>query len=306
MSGKTPVLILLLLALASQLFAQERQPNGAYMIPTKVFVGDRASLVLPLPGFTGQPVEETRGTMIPLSPGIEIHRIALERRPGGNRLTIEFSAYMPGILELPTINIGGETFSGLKIEISSILAPGDSGKILSGPALPLAIPGTSLLVYGTISAVILVLLLALWALLWGRRRMKGWLEMWKRRRLLGLMWRIERRLRRDLAKGSARREILDRLSAEFRSFLSYFSGKNCRAMTATEFGRLVFFEEYPDVPDSTFLEDFFNRSDRIRFSGMEISSVEMLVFFGEIRLFLKMLDRAVRKKTERRIERTAA
>lgn len=290
---------LLFLLGGAGVFAQDRQ-NGAYMIPTKVFVGDRASLILPLPNFSGQPVEETSPAQIPSSAVIDIHRIALERRPGGNRLAIEFSAYAPGILELPPITIGTETFTGLRVEISSILSPGDSGKVLSGAELPLAIPGTSLLVYGTISITILLLLLALWALFWGRRQMKGWLEAWKHRRLLGLMWRIVRRLRREMARGSERRKILDTLSVEFRSFLSYFSGNSCRAMTASEFGSLAFFEKYPEVPGGDFLGDFFSRCDRIRFSGMNISSVETLVLFGEIRLFLKMLERAVRKKPGRR------
>ena len=275
-------------------FAQDWQ-NTAYMIPTKVFVGDRASLVLPLPGFTGQPAEETGPVRIPSSPEIDIHRVALERRPGGCRLTIEFSAYAPGILELPPISIAGESFAGLKIEISSILEPDTAGAVLSGVELPLAIPGTSLLVYGTISAIIIALLLGLWALLWGRRKMKGWLEAWKRRRLVVSMWRIEKHLRKSLAKGSAGRKILDTLSAEFRSFLSYFSGRSCRAMTAFEFGRVSFFEEYNNVPGSEFLGAFFDRCDCIRFSGGGIENSQTLALLGEVRSFLKALDRAMRK-----------
>ncbi|MCL1835953.1 MAG: hypothetical protein FWG46_00235 [Treponema sp.] len=266
------------------------------MIPSKVFVGDRASLVLELKGLAGLPAEEINPTRLPSSPNIDIHRAALERRPNGNRLTIEFSAYAPGILELPSVSIGGETFSGLTVEISSILEADTMGMVLSNPALPLAIPGTSLLLYGTIGAAVLALLLILWTLVWGRRQMKDWIEAWKRWQLVLAMWRIEKRLRRDMARGSAEREILDTLSAEFRSFLSYFSGKSCRAMTACEFDGVVFFEEYHSVPGGEFLGSFFNRCDGIRFSGSEIGNDAAQSLLGEIRSFLRTLDRAMRKK----------
>ena len=276
-------------------FAQD-VPNTAHMIPSKVFVGDRASLVLPLKELTGFPTEEINPTRLPSTPGIDIHRVALERRPNGNRLTIEFSAFATGTLELPTISIGGAEFSGLAVEISSILEADSAGTVLSGPALPLAIPGTSLLLYGTIGAAIIALLLVLWALLWGRRQMKDWIEAWKRWQLVLAMWRIEKRLRRDMARGSAGREILDMLSAEFRSFLSYFSGKNCRAMTASEFDGVVFFDEYSDVPGGEFLGAFFGRCDGIRFSGSEIGGDATQSMLGDIRSFLRTLDRAMRKK----------
>ena len=291
-------LILLLALVCAPAFSQDRRLEGAYMIPSRVFVGDRASFILPLPGFTVRADEEISQERLPSSPDIDLYRVALERRPGGNRLVVEFAAYVPGTLQLPTISIAGEVFNGLRIEISSILEPGESGMVLSGPAQALAIPGTSLLFYGTISISILGLFLALWAVLWGRRHLKGWLEVWKLRRLLTSMWRIERRLRRDMAKGVARREILDRLSGEFRSFLSYFSGKNCRAMTAAEFDRTVFFDEYPNAPSGKFLGGFFGRCDGIRFSGGEINDDATLTLFADLKFFLKTLDQAIRKGNE--------
>jgi hypothetical protein len=135
--------ILLTALLCTAVFAQNRQ-NSAYTIPLKVYVGDRASLVLPLPGITGNRDAKISMDYIPPSADIDIHHITLEQRPGGSFLTIEFSAYTPGILELPPITIAGEIISGLTIEISSILDPDESGITLSGPAMPLAIPGASL------------------------------------------------------------------------------------------------------------------------------------------------------------------
>jgi len=295
-------LFLLLLACAAAA-AQDRRADGAYMVPPKVFVGDRASLVLPLPSSFVPADAEIGAGRIPPSRQIDIHRVALERRPSGSRLVVEFAAYAAGLIDLPPISIAGETFTGLKVEISSILEPGESGMVLSGPAQPLAIPGTSLLVYGTVCASILGLLLALWAVLWGRGQMGDWLSAIKRRWLLIAMWGVERRLRRELARGAARREILDKLSSEFRSFLSYFSGKNCRAMTASEFSGTAIFDGYPHMPGKElFLGGFFGRCDGIRFSGGEIGEDATLALFADVKSFLKALDRALRKSSQRPAE----
>jgi len=275
-------------------FAQDWQHTnkyGAYMVPSKVYVGDRASLMLPLSGMTGH--EEINARLIPSSPDIDIHHAALERRPGGSFLKIEFSAYTPGILELPPFEIGGKIFSGATVEISSILEPGEEGMVLSGPALPLAIPGTSFLIYGTISAGILLMLLIIWVSFRGRAQLKGWLAALKRRWLLISMLDTEKRLRKALAKGTARRKILDSLSTEFRDFLAFFTGENCRAMTAVEIGRLG-----GSMPDSEFLGKFFSRCDGIRFSGDEISGDEILSMLGDLRGFLGALGRSMRKKRE--------
>jgi hypothetical protein len=274
-------------------FAQDWQHTnkyGAYMVPSKVYVGDRASLMLPLSGIAGH--EEINARLIPSSLDIDIHHAALERRPGGSFLKIEFSAYTPGILELPPFEIGGKIFSGVTVEISSILEPDESGMVLSGPALPLAIPGTSFLIYGTISAGILLMLLIIWVLFRGRAQMKGWLAVLKRRWLLISMLDTEKRLRKALAKGTACRSILDVLSTEFRNFLACFTGENCRAMTAVEIGRLG-----SSMPDSEFLGKFFSRCDGIRFSGDKINSNEILAMLGDLRGFLGALGRSMRKKT---------
>jgi hypothetical protein len=239
--------------------------------------------VLPLPGFTGDGHTEINPERLPVSPEITVHRAAVERRPAGNFLTVEFSAYTPGMIELPPLEIAGNVFSGLKVEISSILNPDESGTVLSGPALPLAIPGTSLLVYGAVSIVILAILLASWALRWGRRHMTGWFTAWNRKRLIVSMRRIEKRLRKALTRGIARRKILDELAAEFRSFLAYFTGENCRAMTAAEISRFADGEVPAGIPAGVMLGSVFSHCDEIRFSGNEINGNDVLAVLDDVR-----------------------
>ena len=269
----------LLPAICSFGFAQNRNA-GAFMVPSTVYVGDRASLIIPLPGFIVKEDSET-GSVVSPSADIEIHHALLERRPVGSRLTVEFTAYRTGILELPPIVIAGETFSGLKIEVSSVLEKGASGTVLSGPAPPLAIPGTSLLVYGTIISILCCLSLSFWALFWGRKRIKGWLETWEKKRLIIGMRKVEKRLRKTLIRGDDTcRNILDALSREFRGFLSHFTGESCRAMTASEFINIELHI------NREFLKDFFRHCDGIRFGGCEINKNDAMSILDDLKQFL--------------------
>ncbi len=278
------------------------QDRSAYLIPRTVYVGDKAVLSLPLPAreSSGDITLEGMDADFFSSEEIDIHRVALENRPQGRRLVVEFSAYVPGQLELPPIEIGGERFAGITVNISSALSGSDAA-VLSGILPPAAVPGTAFLVYGTMVGIVLVLLFALWIALRGRKLFSGWLSAWERRRLIVSMMRIEKRLRKNLRGGIAEQNILDTLSGEFRSFLSLFTGENCRAKTAGEFGRLVFFQEFPGMPpewDSRFLESFFRRCDNLRFSGGAIDSADIMALLAELRQFLAALAKAGRERKE--------
>jgi hypothetical protein len=271
-------------------FAQDRNAE-VFMVPSRVYVGDRAALILSLPGFAVKEDSETASAILAevVSPSadIDIHRALLERRPVGSRLTVEFTAYAPGILELPSIVIAGESFDGLKIEISSILESDAAGRVLSGPAPPLAIPGTSALVYGTVISILCFLSITFWVLIWGRKNIKGWLTAWEKKRLLAGMMGIEKRLRRTLARGDdTYRNILDALSREFRLFLSRFTGERCHAMTASEFNNIEL------QINREFLKDFFRRCDGIRFRGEDINKNDAMSMFDDLKQFLAVLSTA--------------
>jgi len=257
---------------------------GAFTVPSKVFVGDRAALIMPLPGFTVKADSETAAG-VPAAAGIDIHRALIERRPVGSRLTVEFTAYETGILELPPVIVAGEVFSGLKIEISSVLEKDASGMVLSGPAPPLAIPGTSLLVYGSIISIICSLSAAFWILFRGRKSIKDRLALWEKKRLLAGMRGTEKRLRKTLARDDdTYRNILDALSGEFRLFLSRFTGECCTAMTAVEFAGIEL------QINGEFLKDFFKRCDGIRFCGGKINKTDAVSILDDLKQFLAALS----------------
>ncbi|MCL2600962.1 MAG: hypothetical protein FWD88_07260, partial [Treponema sp.] len=233
----------------------------------------------------------------PFSIDMDIHRVALEMRPGGTRLVVEFVAFAPGVLELPPFEIAGQVFDRIAVDVSSVLGPSEV-PVLSPPAMPLAVPGTALLVYGTIAVLVLLLLLVSLVSGRGRAWIRGMLAAWRRRRMLSLMLGIERRLRKALAKGAETRDVLDTLSGEFRGFLTDLTGQNCRAMTAVEIGRLDIHSYLAPgtgdtgSPGTEFLGGFFGRCDGIRFSGHTIGMDETVSMLDDLRDFVLALARA--------------
>jgi hypothetical protein len=304
-SARTAGLILFVLINACfVLYAQDR--FKPYLVPQTVYVGDLATLVVPLPAqaaSAGDITLDPRSPGFPAAPDIDIRRVALERRPSGSRLLVEFAAFAPGVLELPPIEIGGEYFSSLKFEVSSIMENGKTIAELSGLAPPLAIPGTGFLIYGTMAALALFLLTGFWALIRGHRRLNGWMLRWKRRRLIASLRSVEKILRKNLLKEGKCREALNRISAEFRSFLSFFTGKNCRAMTPAELGCLSLSSEsgnQPELLNGGFFVSFFRRCDELRFSGAEIPDDDVLYVLGELRRFLGALEKAEKERSRTR------
>jgi len=271
------------------------------MIPRRIFIGDPAVLVLPLDGAASQSADIV---LTPLSPNfpshpyIDFHKITLEQQAAGKRLLIEFTAFVPGILELPVIEIGDYKFSRLIITVNSVL-DNSSSPSLSGPASSLAMPGTAFMLYGTISALILLILLVIWFVLKGRMVINNLTEKWKRRMLFYSMKKTEKRLSKSVLNGENSRLILDKLSEQFRNFLSVLTGKNCRTMTANEFEELSLeITRHKDISPS-FLHDFFRDCDDLRFSGVDAASQDILYLLACLRSFISAAENAGRENAKK-------
>jgi hypothetical protein len=175
--------------------------------------------------------------------------------------------------------------------------------VLSNPAPPLAAPGTSLLIYGTASLIVVLLLLALALGVWGRPYLAGILETHRRRRLIRVMRKIGVRLggkmSSDNVQGNAA-EILRELSGEFRAFLGYFSGRDCRAMTATEFFSLPpLFAKGGDNSDTISppaLGLYFRTLDRLRFSGEPVEVPDISGLLDVLHSMLNAMDSGLREE----------
>jgi len=265
--------------------AVSRAQDGAYLIPRMIYVGDPAVLIVPLPPSTGDSNDIVLTDEFPQDMNIDFHRIILERRPSGGRLLIEFSAYTPGVLQLPVFEIGGEIFSGFSVTVNSTLS-GANAPVLSGPALSLAMPGTAFLLYGSLAVIIFIILFAIWFLLKGRVFMRMLYKKFKHIRLFSAMKKTEKRLQRALLKGVEKRMILDEISLKFREFLSEFTENNCLSMTAAEFENLPSEQILPQDFNLLSLGNFFRACDEHRFCGSDVSSQDVLRLLDDLRLFL--------------------
>jgi len=278
------------------------QSSNFYQVPRQIFVGDPAVLVLPLPAVSANsPDIILTESLLPKNENIDLHRIILERRTIGSRLMIEFTAYIPGVLELPVIEIGGEYFTDLSVTVNSIL-DGRSDRLLSGAASTLAMPGTALLLFGSMAALAMILLLTVLFIVKGRVVLHELRQRWKRFRLFAEIRKIEKHLHRDVNKGLDKRIILDKLSDETRNFLSVLTGNNCRAMTAREFEFLPV--QLSALEKNTFPGKFFRVCDELRFSGVEVGAQDIFRLLDDLKLFVSELEKPkeIEKQTE---EKTA-
>ncbi|MCL2184834.1 MAG: hypothetical protein FWB86_03125 [Treponema sp.] len=280
MKEKLILFFLILFINSYFLFAQ----NSAYLIPRQIFVGDKAALVLPLPAVSQNKTDiilTPQSDYMPKDPNIDFHRVILEQRTAGSRLLIEFTAFVPGVIELPVIEIEGEYFTGLTITVNSIIDE-SSSPVLSGAASTLAIPGTAFMIYGFLTIIIAFFLLIILFLFKGRSLFNDTMEKLKRRRFFNSIYKTEKKLRKAVLKGVDKRIILDKLSDEFRIFLSFLTGNNCRAMTAREFEQ--------DDNNSIFLSPFFRSCDNLRFSGTDIQSENITRLLDDLLRFLFELE----------------
>ena len=278
---------------AQQAYAQPyAQQANAYLIPRQIFVGDPAVFVMPLPAYSQNEniiiTPDTGAASFPRDANIDFHKIILEKRTTGSRLMIEFTAFAPGTLEFPVIEIGGEYFSGLSITINSLIDT-KTPPVLSGAASVLAMPGTAIMLYGVMAALIIFILLAIWFVFKGRAILRELEKRWKRSRLFIFMRYKERRFQKAAAKGVNKRAILDKLSDEFREFLSILTGKNCRSMTSREF-----IQNFENKEDGMFLAQYFRKCDDLRFSGAEIEAQDLTQLLDDLRAFIDRMEYAAK------------
>jgi hypothetical protein len=181
---------------------------------------------------------------------------------------------------------------------------------------PLAAPGTLFTSYGAMAGIIILILAVIGGRVWSKRHLGAFREKWRRKRLVRAMAKIEARLRLNLLKGGPGSEnygkTLAFLSGEFRTFLGYFSGLNCRAMTAGEFFSFPLPvsaaegetagkapetgpQSIPFAPVLTgeYLGTLFRRLDRLRFSGEGIEREAVFEIFDGVKLFTDTLGQSI-------------
>jgi len=115
------------------------------------------------------------------------------------------------------------------------------------------------------------------------------------------MMRFLRRLGHEAGLGKKGNPgyYLSLLAAEFREFLSVFTGINCRSLTAGEFLEVsLMYDEQLDEPLLTpaFLCRLFRGWDTLRFSGRVVDKIDLFQALKETEKFIIALDRVEREK----------
>ena len=268
-------------------------PNDSYLVPQTVYVGDSGRLVASL----GQAFNIasafvlTDSSRLPEMHDVVFSRMELEKRNNNVRLIMDFVSYAPGVFALPPVLIpvpdeGFMILNGLEFSVASILAP--EAMTLSQSVHPLAVPGTGLLVYGSLGLLLLIIILVTLGLMTFSRFFKPMRERFMRRKMLSsLEHKINILRTNDFENDSAgRNELFSLLAGEFRKFLSILSGINCNAFTPFEFTAMSF--TIPGVSDSGFFYSLFRRWDELRFSGQYIMRDDIREITDELlALFLK-------------------
>ena len=273
-----------------------------YVLPHTIFVGDRGRLVVPLDPSFGEiaPFVLEGQNELPQTPDLQVLRIELDRRGGSSRLLIDFIPYAVGDLSFPALEFllsedeeNTKALPPLGVQVTSILS--SSNMALSQPAPPLAVPGTTLLVYGTGILVLLVVFLGIGFFLLGPRRFRELCEWILRRYRLNIMMRFLRRLKLEcsLDKSGNPEHYLTILSGKMREFLSFFTGFNCQSLAAVEFLELPLEESVLD-PERLF--SLFRAWDTLRFSGIGLSMDDLFKAIDDVHTLLALLDKAEKEK----------
>lgn len=254
--------------------------RDATLVPQTVYVGDRARLIVALDASELPSDRESlvadRPETLPKTGSVHIHRAEIERRQGRVRALIDFTAFAPGAVALPLIEVEGVRISGLEVRIASVLDAGAAE--LSPPADSLNAPGTYLLIYGGIFFLVAG---AVGALLIAMRGLPAFREYLERRRR-GLAARSMRRVLGRLAADGGKMDdgtLLSVLFDELRSYLTYRTGRNCHALTAREFPSVLGEESLTprfSESDLAFLENLFRLGDEIRFGSRPATHAELM------------------------------
>ena len=228
MSMRRAALILLLLLVWNNGFAQENFTiSKAHFLPPVYYVGDHVEARVRLSTSGGAAIAEP--SRLPSPGSVHIHDIRIIPISDEYDVRISFSCYETGVNQLPPIELGDITMSGIEIKVESILQEGDT--TVEGVFGPLLLPGTQLLIALLIGALLIVPPLAVLASIWLIRLIRRMLTQWNERKPLK---DLNTALERLISSKPNSREFYIELTDILRNYLSRKLNVNIRSHTASE------------------------------------------------------------------------
>ncbi len=248
---------------------------SAAQVPPQVFVGDKARLVLTL---APKASAATRSFIIdvedklPQSKSVHITRIQLDTNGKNPKMIVDFIPFEPGTIMLPPLEIGPYVINRQLVEIASVLEADQGGMETAPPEEPLLIPGTRLLLYGTIGFLFFLVLGLFAALMWGSAwyaRLQSWL---KKRNTLRNLKKSLGQLEHHQEKNISPAEI-GILIGYLRLYIQLQTGISCAAKTSMEIADQADIFPHPEL--ALVLAQIIGQSDALRFSGKGVSALEL-------------------------------
>ncbi|ULQ60703.1 hypothetical protein K7I13_05375 [Brucepastera parasyntrophica] len=243
------------------------------LIPQEVFIGDIAECRFATDSFDSA-AEQIFPVMLPpeslpSSPDATIHSITIQKNGPDITVSINFTPWKTGVLQLPPFFVNNVRILPPAFQIASLMEKTGMA-VLAPPRRPLLVPGTTYLIYGTIAAscvIIMVLIIVFRKLIIARTiTASARINRVRFKKTMKAMRKLEKKIRKQ-----PQAEWYAQLSRVMRNYF----GLLCRndplsllSSTGPEIAaeiKFVFFH-IPDAISDSLLK-MFEEMDMIRFSG---------------------------------------
>jgi hypothetical protein len=270
-------------------------------VPPQVFVGDKARLVLtmvPNASVGNQRITIDVVDKLPQSKTLQISLIELDPQGKNPKISIDFVAFEPGRVPLPSFTIGPYLITKQAVDVASVLEGGQVGMETAPLEEPLLIPGSRLLLYSLVIGAVLLAALLLAALIWGSawyRYVEVWFRKWQMsRKLKQTLSRIEQGITHGRIPSS---DELGRLLVLLRTYVEQVMAFPCLAKTGGELLAEAGSSPFPIV----FLRfaNVVTSVDCLRFSGKIIKSSELKQLCADSRELLLLVEHVATHKGQR-------
>jgi hypothetical protein len=271
-----------------------------FLVPAKVFVGDRAQLFVPVTPIIG----DTRRTLtidtaerLPQSDQLRLYKLTLEYQGNKSYIIIDFSAYTPGLVEFPPLSLGPYNLESQQVYIASVLNEQPETMSLSPLEPALLVPGTLILVYTGVFIIILLVVVTLLFVFRGKNIVSRWKENYQKKtstkRLQRTLKRLESLLDRPV-------DFYTMLSTELRRFLSTQTGIDFFPLTGQDLTMMTLPLNF-SREEINFLSHLLRTGDTVRFGNEPAEAQQLKETIQAVKEFIASLEgtnRQEARKTE--------
>jgi hypothetical protein len=253
----------LLLSICSGGFAQDiYSVSRVNFLPPVYYVGDGVEARIRLSVEDGYTIVEP--SELPPPGIIHVRDVRIIPISGEYDIRIFFSSFETGITELPAIELGDVTLTGVEIEVDSILEEGDTSIV--GTFGPVLLPGTKVLLALFIGALLIVPPLMVLLGIWLKRLVLHLRDRWHERIPIR---DLNEEIDTLVAKAPNSRDFYIGLTEIFRRYLARKLEVDIRSYTSSELsnelGKLL-----PEVPAVEKISADWSRFDEIKFGKRRI------------------------------------